>query len=178
METEIWKDIVWYEGLYQVSNMGNIISINYRNTKQKRLLKNRIDKYWYIRIWLTINCITKEKRVHRLVAQAFIPNLKNKPHINHINWIKTNNRVKNLEWCTRSENELHAHKIWLKTGTWKWKVSPVARKVLQFDLKDNLIQEFNSIKEASKITKFSIDKIQRNCHWKIKEPKYFIFKFK
>lgn len=94
---EIWKDIPGYEGLYQVSNLGNV-----RRTK---LLKKYYDKTkGYDVISLSKNGKSKIAKVHQLVAKTFIPNPNNKPEINHINTIRTDNRVENLEWCTRSEN--------------------------------------------------------------------------
>ena len=104
---EIWKDIPEYEGLYQVSNLGNIKSLEkskgWCKIKEKTL-KLRIDKDGYYRVILSKNSKPKMFLVHRLVAQAFIPNPNNLPEINHKNEIKTDNRVENLEWCTQLYN--------------------------------------------------------------------------
>ena len=105
---EIWKDIKEFEGLYQVSNLGNIKSLNYRGTKTEKLLKLVPNKIGYINVQLCKNGKPKPYYVHRLVATHFINNEENKNEVNHINMIKTDNRVKNLEWCTKSENIIHS----------------------------------------------------------------------
>ncbi len=113
---EIWKDVIGYEGIYQVSNLGNVKRIIDSNNqfKSNHVLKFNIIK-GYCHVQLHKNSTCKCFRVHRLVASSFIPNLDNKPHVNHINGIKDDNRVENLEWCTPSENELHKHRVLGKT---------------------------------------------------------------
>lgn len=108
---EIWKDIPGYEGIYIISDLGNIKS-NYVN----RLLKPSVDQFGYCRITATKNKKQKTLRIHRLVAQLFIPNPENLPQVNHKDGIKTNNFKNNLEWFTDSENKLHAYKTGLMIG--------------------------------------------------------------
>ena len=105
---EEWRDIKGYEGLYQISSEGRVkskqrITRNNQTIKEK-IRKPKIDKDGYCCVSLWIDGISKEYFIHRLVAQAFIPNPYNKPCIDHINTNKTDNRAENLKWCTHKEN--------------------------------------------------------------------------
>ena len=95
---EMWKDIAGYEGKYQVSNLGNVKSLK----TNRNLYYSKSKKY--LRVGLSKNGIRKGYSIHRLVAQAFLPNPKNKPCINHKDCNGHNNRVDNLQWCTYKEN--------------------------------------------------------------------------
>lgn len=104
MILEIWKSIFGYEGFYEVSNLGNIKSLNYHNTKQEKILKPKRDKDGYLLIILSKNNKQRTFKIHRLVAEAFIPNTENKPQVDHKNKERDDNRVENLQWLTASEN--------------------------------------------------------------------------
>ena len=107
IDKSLFVDIVGYEGTYSINKNGDIIS-HFENGKveYRKFLINETG-YCYIQLWK--NNKGKSLKIHRLVAQSFIPNPNNKPHVNHKNGIKTDNRVENLEWCTRSENMIHAY---------------------------------------------------------------------
>lgn len=117
---ENWKDIPGYEGYYQVSDLGNVRSLNrqvLRCSKKiniaGRPLNLTFDKDGYLYCRLCKDSKPRAYKVHRLVAQAFIPNAQNKPQVNHLDGDKTNNHVENLEWCTISENQIHAFRTGL-----------------------------------------------------------------
>lgn len=102
---EIWKDIEGYEGLYQISNLGRVKSLNYRNTKREQNIKLTVCKGYYM-ARLYKDGKSKRYQVSRLVAKAFIPNPKNKLQVDHINGDKLNNNLLNLRWVSPRENIL------------------------------------------------------------------------
>lgn len=101
---EIWKEVEGYEGLYEVSNFGRVRSLGNDKTRKTKILKAGERKDGYLQVGLCKNKKQKIFRVHRIVAQAFIPNPLNLPEVNHKDEDKTNNRVENLEWCSRKYN--------------------------------------------------------------------------
>lgn len=107
---EIWKDIEGYEGLYQVSNLGNVRSLNWRKIGKVKNLYLKKQNRGYLHVELTKDGVRKAVTVHRLVATAFLPNPLNLPVINHIDENKENNRVDNLEWCTSNHNMMCYYK--------------------------------------------------------------------
>jgi hypothetical protein len=178
METEIWKDVVWYEWEYQVSNLWNVKSIKF---SKEKILKTVINK-WYMRLLLCKNWKSLNKQVHRLVAQAFVPNPENKPQVNHINWIKSDNKVSNLEWCTSSENVLHCFKylwrIWASHMKWKfWKNHHNSKKVNQYDLDWNFIKTRCSIADIKRVLWINTSSIIYVCQWKRNKTWWFIWKY-
>ena len=114
---EIWEDIEGYEGLYQVSNYGNVKSQQRLRWNGKGwciqkecIMSQRINTSGYKIVVLCKDGVKRVKIVHRLVAYAFIPNLNNFPEVNHKNEIKTDNRAENLEWCTKIYNQNYGTK--------------------------------------------------------------------
>jgi len=158
---EIWKDIyfkdkgkVWdYRGIYQVSNLGNLRSVERKiksgfsntefYTKKSKIRHQQLGSQGYKIIRLSKNCATKTKRVHRIIAKIFIPNLQDKPCVNHIDGNKANNNIKNLEWVSYSENNQHAVDNGLRNDN---------KTTYQYDEEMNLLNEFNSLSEASRKT--------------------------
>lgn len=181
---EIWKPIVGYEGRYEVSNLGNVRSLNYNNTKVHRILSKSNQWWWYLCISLS-NLTKKTVLVHRVVAQAFIENPYNKPQVNHINWIKTDNRVENLEWCTARHNSIHAYKMWLRETNnfkvkhpFKWKLwidNFNSKKVNQFSIEWEFIITWDSISDIKR--KLWINNISACCRWKLKTAGGFIWRY-
>lgn len=112
---EIWKDVLNYENTYEISSLGRV-----RNKKRELILNPPITPKGYIRISLFKDGKSKNHMVHRLVAEAFIENPKNKPTVNHIDGNKTNNKISNLEWATHSENLIHAYDNELKQAKVKY----------------------------------------------------------
>jgi hypothetical protein len=111
MTTEIYKDIIGYEGIYQISNLGNVKRLYLKNPNGI-ILKQLDNGAGYCQVGLSKNNKLKKHYIHRLVAQYFIDNPNNLQQVNHINGIKKDNRIENLEWCTQSHNNNHA----IKTG--------------------------------------------------------------
>jgi len=178
---EIWKPIVGWEGLYEVSNLGNIRSLDKyvnsgikNNTKVLRkgqLLKTRINQ-GYLEVTLTHNNKRKYCKVHRLVAQAFIPNPDNLPQINHKDENPLNNNAGNLEWCTAQYNCSYGNRnknIYKNTRS-------ISIAINQYDLNNNLIRTYKSIAEASKSVNKSTYSIRRYCDG-ITNDKNYIWKY-
>lgn len=163
---EIWKDIVGYERLYQISNLGRVKSLNYNGTKKEKVLKPTLNDNGYYVVYLYKNKRRKTIRVHRLVAETFISNSKNKPQVNHKDGNKQNNGVENLEWCTNQDNVRHA----VKNGLCKY-LKPVVC------IENN--EEYPSIIEAERKTNIPNSNIVNCCkgiyktaggyHWKYKD---------
>lgn len=124
MKNEIWKDIVGYEGWYQVSNMGRVRSVDrtvyFKSGKGSRFYKGQILKLKYHNGYQMVNLLKNKELfvacVHRLVLETFVPQVEGKTWCNHKNGIKSDNRVENLEWCTPSENKVHADEMGLHTN--------------------------------------------------------------
>lgn len=146
---EIWKDIRDYEGLYQISNKGNVKSLNYNHTGREEILKLSVDKRGYLIVRLCNNRKLKFLRVHRLVAEAFIPNPNNYPCVNHKDEDKTNNCISNLEFCSVKYNNNYGtrlERILKKTTNGK-----CSKPVLKIDpISNEIVAEFPSINEVQR----------------------------
>ena len=116
---EIRKDIEWLDWQYQVSNYGNIRSL--KRWRKISKINPRKDHWWYLIFKPSVHCKRCDKKVHRVVAEAFIPKVKWKNEVNHKDWNKENNRVENLERCNRKENVGHEFSTWLRIVPKWWK---------------------------------------------------------
>ena len=151
---EVWKDIFGYEGLYQISNYGNVKSMRRFNRmskqdekvgyfREEKLLKKVKRRLGYLQVSLAKNGNTKNVMIHRLVAEAFIPNPNNFYCINHKDENPSNNNVENLEWCTIQYNNAY--------GARNKRVSQKLKKPInQYDLNGRFIKQWSSATDASK----------------------------
>lgn len=175
---EIWKDVSGYEGIYQISNFGNIKRLSYsiiRSNGNKQSWKEKIlnptkdaSGYYGIRSCTKTTGKSETLRIHRLVAEAFIPNPNNLPCVNHKDGNKLNNKVDNLEYCTYSHNIKHAFNNGLRHDT---------KKINQYDLNGNFIATYNSIREAERITGTRNTGINECLHNNYKSSNGFIWKY-
>ena len=161
---EKWRDIANFEGLYLISNLGHVKSVERykRNNAGTQFVNERLrvltpDKDGYLKVCLSKDGKHYVRSVHRLVAEAFIPNPDNLPVINHKNEDKQDNRVENLEWCTVQYNTMY--------GTGRIRTSMKQGKpVEQLDLDGNVIDEFYSMCVAAKITGVPQPNIHKVCN--------------
>lgn len=146
LENETWKILL--DGHYLISNKSRFFSI-----ARDRLLKPSLHHTGYYQV-----SVSKLKKgnspVHRLIAENYIPNPNNYPIINHINGIKTDNRIENLEWCTYSYNQNHAYKNNLKPGQ---------KEIQKFDLDGVLLDTYKSLSEACRINNFKNNVTVSRC---------------
>lgn len=188
---EVWKDIPNYEKLYKVSNLGRVKSLSkfHKTNKmyssigyysKEKILKSIKDKRGYNTVVLCKNSKPKTYRIHRLVAQAFIPNPENKPQVNHKDGNKLNNNVENLEWCTCQDNIKHAWKTGLNYNTEHQYImgKSSAKKIIQYSKNSEYIKEWESITKASVQLNISIQNISACCRGKGKTAGGFIWKYK
>jgi hypothetical protein len=154
---EIWKDIEFYEGLYQISNKGRVKSLEYKGIKREKILNPCKNKRGYLIVNLYKLQKVKSASVHRIVAKNFIPNKDNKTQVNHIDGMKCNNWIDNLEWNTSSENVNHFFSSDLSIS-FRLKISK-RQSIPVIDTKTNII--YQSIKEASRINNMSESSLSR-----------------
>lgn len=170
---EVWKDIEGYEGLYQVSSEGRVKSLNYKRTGKERILKPVKNNNEYLRVQLWKNNKGKNHYIHRLVAEAFIPNddPERKTQINHIReFEKTNNCIDNLEFCTSKYN--------CNYGTRNQRrVNKTSKPTYQYTLDGELIREWSSTAEVQRQLGYNQGNISDCCNGKRKQSYGFIWRY-
>lgn len=179
---EVWKPVRGFEGLYEVSNLGQIKSLSrtvHRKNNRNQYIKGRIIRPaktldGYLRICLLKSGKRKSFLVHRLVAEAFIPNPKKLLEVNHKDEDKQNNNVNNLEWCSRKYNNNYKnHNVKVSRANKNGKKS---KPLLQLDLNDNVIKKWPSTQEASRHG-FSQGGVSGCCRGKYKQYKEYHWEY-
>jgi NUMOD4 motif/HNH endonuclease len=171
---EVFVDIPGYEGYYQVSNYGNVRSLDRVITQQNgkkqlvkgRALKPHLTNKGYFKVHLSLKGKRKSRSIHRLVALAFLPNPLNKPQVNHINGCKTDNNLCNLEWNTQSEQQIHAYQNGLQSRGEKHHYAKLTRaEVIQIKqlLRGRVLQKDIAIR--FKVSQQVISAINTGTRW-------------
>ena len=170
MKGEIWKDIEGYEGLYQVSNMGRVKSLNYKHTGKEGILKPYGNGYLQVELCKEGN--REQPLVHVLVATAFLDNVDNLPEVNHKDEDKENNYVENLEWCsklynanygTRSKRSAEKRRGRKQTEE---QIKKKSKPVFSVDKESGLIMWWESIMEAERVLGINHSNITKCCKGK------------
>ena len=181
MPNEVWKDIKGYEGLYQVSSLGRVRSLTHKcsvsgRVSKGRLLKNTKYAQGYLYVHLSNDGKKLHHCIHRLVADAFIPNPNRLPQVNHKDENPLNNTIDNLEWCSRSYN--------INYGSRNKKVSDKltngnlrSKRTAVYSLDNELLCIYPSTNEASRKTGVNEGSISSNCLGKTKNTHGYIFKY-
>jgi len=158
---EEWKDIPWYERLYQISNIGRVKSLARQKGflyQDDLMLKLRKKDNWYYSICLRKDNKSKYCHIHRLVMLTFV--WENKLWVNHKDWDKSNNKVENLEYCTHSENHQHRFKV-------LWHIGNQSKKVNQLDLDWRFIKTWISAKKACEYMWLSRSVVTNCIKWRL-----------
>jgi len=168
-EKGMWKPVVGYEGLYEVSDTGQVRSLPRNGTVSYSRILRPNNVRGYLQVALQKNGKRKDFKVHRLVADAFIPNPERKRTVNHIDGNKGNNRVENLEWATDSENQLHSVYV---LGNGK------ASEVEQYSKDGIFIKAWKRITDASTVLGIDDTSIVHNCAGRRSSAGGFVWKYK
>ena len=179
MDIEIWKDIPWYEWFYQASNKWRIASLRFGKFKILWLSHHK-KGYTHISIHGDNRKERRTCRTHILVYKSFKWDIPNLFQINHINWIKDDNRIENLEAVSASDNIKHSYKfLWrVSPSKWKsWKDCKSSKKVFQYSLDLELLKEWNSLWDITRDLWYRKTCISSCCKWRIKRMYWCIWKF-
>lgn len=178
---ELWKDIDGFEGLYQISSLGNVKSLNYRNEKKEQNLALKHHWTGYSMVSLRNNGKLKYLNVHRLVALAFVENPFRKPCVNHIDGNKQNNCSANLEWVTHKENTQHAIKNGLRKDTnMRGRIgilNPLSKKVNQYKKDGSFVKTWDCISDVARFYNCLPSSVINCCAGRNKSCKGYIWKY-
>lgn len=179
-EVEIWKPIVGYEGLYEVSSLGRVRSLgnggNNRHKGKGRVLKQELGNTGYYRVHLCKNNVRKHKSVHRLVAEAFIPNPNNLPQVNHKDECYTNNHADNLEWTDQKYNVNYGTAIERRSKKLINHPS-YSKKVERYDLDGNYIDTWPSTMEVQRVLGIHNPNVSACCLGKVQTAGGYKWKY-
>lgn len=167
---ENWKDIKGFEGLYQVSDLGRVKSLNYMRTGTERVLVGNKGKNGYLIVNLCKDGKQKSRLVHRLVATAFIPNSDGLPQVNHKDECKTSNAVTNLEWCDGKYNTNYG------TGIER-RAKAKSKAIYQYTLGGSLVRSYPSLTEAGHRTGYGYGNISACCLGKLKQAYGYLWSY-
>lgn len=168
---EVWQDVQGFESIYQVSTMGRVRSLKKGIIK---ILTPCINNMGYLILTFYANGKQKTFHVHKLVANTFIPRIEGKTYIDHINGIKTDNRVDNLRWCTAKENANFELSIENRKKAMR---KVCGKSVNQYDLDGNFIATYATLKDAENITGIYYQNIRACCIGKYKRAGKYTWKF-
>ena len=193
MIEEAWRPVVGWEDYYEVSNLGQVRSLDRlcwngqaRWLKKGKLIKPTLktkvrDCPRYLQVRLSVEGQQKTLSVHRLVAKAWVPNPENLPEVNHLDEDPFNNQATNLEWCTRSQNMRHGTAIQRITATRRKRgfkeILARTKPIIQMDKAGNTIQVFPSTAEAARQLGLYAANITKACRGQIKTTGKFTFKY-
>nr|DAW62262.1 MAG TPA: homing endonuclease [Caudoviricetes sp.] len=173
---EEWRNIKGFENKYMVSNFGNVKSLNYMHKNKSHLLKQTVGNKGYLYVTLNKNGKHWTYFVHRLVAQAFIPNPNNLPTVNHMDECRTNNCVKNLEWLSYKDNNLYGNH-YKRVSETQLNDPKKSKRVLQYDLNGRFIKKWESASEVQRKLSVNSSNIIQNCRGNVKTAGGFIWKY-
>ncbi|HEV3223887.1 MAG TPA: NUMOD4 domain-containing protein [Puia sp.] len=187
IDGEIWRDVVGLESMYLISNFSRLkrkykyyyggVGHGWRSLEPK-IISQHIHKTGYVQAAIVINKKPWVRKIHRMVAEAFIENNLNLKQVNHIDGNKLNNNVTNLEWCNQEYNMNHASKKGLLIKSQESILLMTGKKkiILQYDLNGKFIREWESITDATSV--MSENAIKLCLYGQTKKPKQFVWKYK
>lgn len=167
---EEWRPVVGYEGLYEVSNLGNVDSLNFHREGRRHRIKVRVNFFGYAYVMLNKDKQQRPYFLHRIIAMAFVPNPNNYPIINHKDENPLNNNIENLEWVTYKYNTNYGTCI-------KRRSEKKKKPVIQMTLDGEFIARYNSVKEAAANINCRPSSITCACRGRLKKCQGFLWKF-